>query len=82
MNIKCISMQFLIQIYRVVHDIFHCLTTIGRTDARKALSFKIGCYACQWQDNFDMHKYANFDQNITRGSRIMNILLDGKRLTQ
>ena len=39
----------------------------------KASSIKKVCYACQWLDNVDMHTYANFDQNIPCGSRVMSI---------
>ena len=40
----------------------------------KASSIKKGCCACQWFDHVDMYKYAKFDQNIPRGSTIINIL--------
>ena len=39
----------------------------------KALSFKRGCYACQWLENADMHKFAKFDHNISCGSSYMSI---------
>ena len=38
-----------------------------------------GCYARQWLDNVDMHLYANFDQNIPCGSRVMIIFTNCER---
>ena len=40
----------------------------------KALSIKKGCYTFQWLENVDMHLYAKFDQNMTRGPRVMSTL--------
>ena len=39
----------------------------------KASSLKAGCYACQWLENADMHKFAKFDHNISCGSSYMSI---------
>ena len=60
------------------YEHFHKLITTGRTDAQLSVVHQKGCYACQWLSNVDMHTYANFDQNIPRGERVMSILTGGR----
>ena len=49
----------------------------GWTDAQQSLVHQKDCYACQWLDNADMHTYAQFDQNILCGLRVMNSFTNG-----
>ena len=48
--------------------------TTGPTDAQQNLvnPKRLFYFACQWLDNVDMHMYANFDPNISCGSRVMS----------
>ena len=46
----------------------------------KPSSIKKGGYACQWLGNVDMHMYAEFDQNIPCGSRVLSAM-DGRTNT-
>ena len=73
--------------------VFHCLCPLPaslkglRLLLRSALFGEGGrdwrpcTTACQWLGNVDMHLYANCDQNIPCGSRVMNIFTNGYRRT-
>ena len=62
--LKCIGMQ------NKNYDNFHLLTMTCRTDVQQSPVHQKGCYAYQWLENVDMHKYAIFDQSIPCGSRV------------
>ena len=55
------------------YEHFHLLPTDGNDAQQSLIYIKKGGFACQWLENVDMHMYANFDQNIPCGSRVINI---------
>ena len=55
-------------------DVFSLLEIRKRKRrSQQSVVHQKGCYACQWLDNVDMHRYAKFDQNIACGPRVMSI---------
>ena len=63
--LKCISAEFDLNIpsgSRVMSIFINCPRPAILMFS-KASSIKKGCYACQWLDNVEMHKYAQYDQN-------------------
>ena len=59
------------------YEHFHQLTTTGSTHVYLSLVHQKGCYACQWLDIVNMHRYAKFEQNMQCGSNVMSISLTG-----
>ena len=64
MSLKCISMQYLIKIYRAVQELW--AFSLKDLDRLKWCSAKPHRrFAYQWLNNVKINKYAKFDPNIT-----------------